>query len=96
MFHRLRNDKDQAGNLNSLSINQETGRVYVSGGIDYESTKVIICLFIDYYVLYINGLSSFTIIVQMYISFPIKVVEYHCHCIRQRRTPTLERGSTLC
>ena len=40
MFYRLRNDKDQAGNLNSLSINQETGRVYVSGGIDYESTKV--------------------------------------------------------
>ena len=42
MFYRLRTDKDQAGNLNSLSINQETGRVYVSGGIDYESTKVFL------------------------------------------------------
>ena len=51
MFYRLRNDNDQAGNLDSLSINQETGRVYVSGGIDYESKKVIICLFIDYHVI---------------------------------------------
>ena len=52
MFYRLTTDKDLSGSLNSLSMNQETGRVYVSGGIDYESTKVNICLFTDNYVIY--------------------------------------------